>query len=1091
MTKSLLTALVCAGLFCSVSFAVTPDRIPGQIQEQGTIPLSKSLPRRAQAEYDRGPVEPTLRLDYMTLVIKPSPAQQKALAQLLAQQQDPASANYHKWLTPAQFADQFGLSSGDLTQVTSWLKSQGFKVLSVAGGRNAVVFSGTAAQVQRTFKAEVHYYNVDGEEHLANSTPLMIPGALNGIVGTIRGVHNFGMHPASARALNSFQSPRRNLYDERFAFPNFLAPVDVSTIYDLGPLYNATTPINGTGQKIAVIGRTDVFLADLNDFRTGFGLSSISGCTTGTSGLITACNTTNFRYVVVGTDSGTISAGDLGESDLDIEWTGAVASGAQIIFVNGQTNDGIDDALAAAINPPSGPPLATVVSMSYGICEAESGNLETELMQGNAEGVTILNSSDDIGSAGCDFNPPSPQTVPYKGAALGLAVSYPASSPEVTAVGGTGISVANDTAPNAYFSTTNGSTFGNALKYVPETAWNDDESLGGFCASNPQYTFCNPTESLAITNAQTFQENYWISQGGGGASNCYNENGSVCTSGFAQPSWQNGLTVSGAPTGVRWVPDVSFLASPDLPGYIFCTPQDPGGTPPVYTSTCASGIFFAVDTYASIVGGTSVSTPVFAGMVAMLNQYLGSSGLGNINPRLYALAQTPANGVFHKDVVGDNMVYCQAGTPAAQPAAIRCPAGGVMGYSAANADSTTGYNLVTGLGSIDANNLALSWSDTRATTTTTISASASTVNQGTSVTFTATVTPSTATGTVNFYNNGSTTALGSGTLTSGVATFATTTLPGGANSVTAGYAGDSTNNTSTSTTPAVVNVTASDFTIGANPGTVTVVAGHTSTTPVTVTIAPVNGFNQTVTFTCTNASLPTGATCNFTPATVTPDGTHSSTTLLTFTTVANTPAATTSITVTGTSSGATHSTTVALTVTATDQSFTLAATAASYQVLAGQSVVATVNLTPVNGFNTPVTYTCTTPALQSTCVGPAGATATSPVTFTIRTTGPTTELRRPLDRSPRIFYAALIPGLFGIMFIAGSRKRSLRGMRMLGLIVMLGFSTMWLGSCGGSTKAQNNPGTLPGSYTITVNASTGGTSPITGSTTFTLQVQQQ
>jgi len=353
------------------------------------------------------------------------------------------------------------------------------------------------------------------------------------------------------------------------------------------------------------------------------------------------------------------------------------------------------------------------------------------------------------------------------------------------------------------------------------------------------------------------------------------------------------------------------------------------------------------------------------------------------------------------------------------------------------------------------------------------------------------VTPSTATGAVNFYNNGSTTALGSGTLTSGVATFATATLPGGANSVTASYAGDSSNAASTSTTPAVVNVTASDFTIGVNPGTATVVAGHTTTTPVTVTIAPLNGFNQTVTFTCTNASLPTGTSCNFTPATVTPDGVHNSTTLLTFTTSANTPAATANITVTGTSSAATHTATVALTVTATDQSFTLAATAASYQVLAGQSVVATVNLTPVNGFNTPVTYTCTTPAAQSTCVGPAGATATSPVTFTIRTTGPTTELRRPFDRSPRIFYAALIPGLFGIMFIAGSRKRSLRGMRMLGLIMMLGFSTMWLGSCGGSTKAQNNPGTLPGSYTITVNATTGGTSPITGSTTFTLQVQQQ
>src|SRR5450755_327537 len=352
IVKSLVPALLLASLFSSLSYAVSPDRIAGVIDSSHAVPLTKSLHPKARIEFDRGAVEPSFKLNYMTLVTTPSAAQQRALNQLLVAQQDPTSPSYHRWLTPSQYADRFGLSQTDIDRVTSWLKAQGFTVLSVGGGRNAIVFSGTADQVQRAFNSEIHRYEVDGESHIANSTPVTIPTALSGVVTSVRGLHDFRMQPSNRSRFSRLQRDgfHPNFVDLNFIFPSFLAPADIATIYDIKPLYNAATPIDGTGQKIAVVGQTDIFLADINDFRSGFGLTPISGCTmttTGAIGLITACNTSNFKYVLIGTDP-LLPGQDIGEADLDVEWSGAVAPKAQIIFVNSETNNGVDDALAAA-----------------------------------------------------------------------------------------------------------------------------------------------------------------------------------------------------------------------------------------------------------------------------------------------------------------------------------------------------------------------------------------------------------------------------------------------------------------------------------------------------------------------------------------------------------------------------------------------------------------------------------------------------------------------------------------------------------------------------------------------------------------------
>ncbi len=130
--KLFLAAMLIASLFSSLSYAVVPDRIPGALTGGATVPLKGNVHHKALPQFDQGPADPSLHLGYMTLLTIPTPAQQKALTQLLADQQNRKSPNYHKWLTADQWADRFGLSRGDVAKITSWLKSQGFTVNSVA-----------------------------------------------------------------------------------------------------------------------------------------------------------------------------------------------------------------------------------------------------------------------------------------------------------------------------------------------------------------------------------------------------------------------------------------------------------------------------------------------------------------------------------------------------------------------------------------------------------------------------------------------------------------------------------------------------------------------------------------------------------------------------------------------------------------------------------------------------------------------------------------------------------------------------------------------------------------------------------------------
>ncbi len=731
MSKSrALVCLLCIAVgFSVVSQAVTADRVTGPLSGGATVALKGNVHRKALPEFDAGAVDPAMKLGSITVLTLPTLAQRKALSQLVADQQNPKSPQYHKWLTPEQWADRFGLSHNDMGKITSWLKSQGFTITYLARGRNWVVVSGTAAQVSSTFGTEIHRFKVDGEMHVANATAPRIPSALAGVVSGIRGLDDFRLRPR-AKVRPQYYSSGLNA--------QFVAPGDLATLYDINTLYNASTPIDGTGQKLAVIGQTDIYLSDITNFRTGFGLSAIS-CTTNSSGVITACSDPHFSYVVADgiTDPGVPVAGDLSEADLDIELSGAIARNAQIIFVNAPTNGsggnptggGVWNAWYYAVDQN----LAPVISLSYGTCEFGDNFVldstgaplsdELELQKANSQGITFVNSSGDTGVAECD----TPSTVTATQLATkGLGLGYPASSPEVTAVGGTAVQLGGFT--SAYWSTGANDTFGTSIianSNIPQQGWNDDLEFSEYClGSGSGSTFCTTGNQTgtAITSEQTAQNAISISSSGGGPSNCAQQTSDnlSCVAGFPKPSWQT-VTLSGQPS-VRYSPDISILASPNFPGYIFCTELSELGDTGT-GSACGSGGATGITNALALptpplIGGTSASAPIFAGMVVLLNQYLGGTGLGNVNPKLYELAATPANGAFLPITTGDNNVYCSPGTPPApMPASVQCPSTGVFGFEGSLSDTTTGYNLVTGLGSVDAANLASAWAASTVTST--------------------------------------------------------------------------------------------------------------------------------------------------------------------------------------------------------------------------------------------------------------------------------------------------------------------------------------------------------------------------------------
>lgn len=577
------------GLLCA-ALLLPADRISSPIDANQRATLPGQVRTLSSAYVDQGWVEPSQNMDGLILFLKPSAAQKRALDQLLIELHDPASARYHQWLTPEQYADQFGVSASDAGKITTWLESQGFQVGWVGRGRSLIVFKGTAGAVEGAFHPAIHRYRSASSVHYANAQNPSIPKALEDVVLAIGGLDDFLPEP------DGHLIPA----DTSSTGAHTLGPDDLATIYDFSALIN--NGIDGTGQTLVVAGESNFQSSDLELFRSQYNLPP-----------------QNVQLVLVPNLSVPGLNSAEGETILDLQMVGSVARNATILYVY-TTN--AYNAVMYAIDQN----LAPVINASFHIgCDAsetmsELNSYQSLAQQGNTEGITWVNSSGDIGAAGCDNNGEAVAT-------RGLATRFPGDIPEVTAVGGTTF---NEGSGN-YWSTSNDSHGGSALSYIPEVVWND-------------------TSSTAIA-AST-----------GGASSF-----------FAKPAWQTG---PGVPDdGHRDQPDVAFAASTKHDSFV--------------------AIFNGAITYA---GATSGSAPMFSGMLVLLNQYLVANGvqkkvgLGNANTMLYSLAQS-APAAFHDITSGNNIVPCSAGSP-------DC-VNGQMGYSAG-----PGYDLCTGLGSVDLAKLA-------------------------------------------------------------------------------------------------------------------------------------------------------------------------------------------------------------------------------------------------------------------------------------------------------------------------------------------------------------------------------------------------
>jgi subtilase family serine protease len=786
-TNSLLCRLGPLALIltlCAFSPAQTApaSRITQPINDAVRVPLKGNVHPLAQARFDLGTVPDSFPASRMLLLLRRSPEREAALLQFLQEAHRPGSPVFHKWIKPDQFGELYGLTDSEIATVSGWLQEHGFSLNLVNRAKTAIEFSGTAGAVRSAFQTQIHAYHVDGlvngEVHYANDVDPQVPAALAPVIAGITPIDDF-------RPKSYLENFGKAVYDSRtkkfvpdWTFPAGqdlldLSPGDFALQYDLGPLY--ASGMTGTGITIGLIGASNVDPTAVATYRSFFGLPA-----------------NPLNVVISGTDPGETYA--VGESYLDVELSGAVAPGATInLYTAADTS--VQSGLYLAAQRAVDDDEASILSTSYGSCEQDLGSAGNQFWyslweQAAAQGQTSFVSAGDGGPAGCDdFDNEGP-------AQLGIAVNGFSSTPWNISVGGTDFYYSSynqnssaqqtqidtywDTVPTLFPTTS-------LLQPVPEQPWN--RSFG-----------------LNLSDGGVYNSNFpQIVAGSGGPSSCATGTDaadgaySSCSAGYPKPSWQTG---QGVPNdGVRDLPDVSLFAAagendtlyPFCPGAGFCVITDG-------------------DLSIGIVGGTSASSPAMAGILALIEQKYGPQGQADYI--LYPLAaQHPA--AFHDITTGSNIVPCQQGTP---NCTLSTASDNTKGYYTFGFYAGPGYDMATGLGSVDANQLFNNWNALSfKSTSTNLSLSQTTFTHGTPVTVNVGVSGSggTPTGGVDLLSS-STSQENVGlkllTLQSGAASASVNSLPGGQYQVTARYGGDSVFASSTSS-PVSVNVAPENSTV--------------------------------------------------------------------------------------------------------------------------------------------------------------------------------------------------------------------------------------------------------------------------------------
>ena len=798
LTSKILTAL-CLAIFSSL-FAQSEQPIlrhgdASRISEgSADLPLAVSATRFPAEAQDLGQVPDSTPIRRIQVVLKRSAEQERQLQVLLRQQQDASSPNYHHWLTPAEFGARFGANQAEIDGLTGWLTAQGFESVHVNAGRTVVELSGPASAVRSAFQTSLHGVSSAGGTYYANVTAATVPKSFASLIAGVRSLNNLpGPSVPEGQTVSRDSKPglltklaaSPSLTDAKpeFTYTNSkggtvygLGPYDFAAIYNVLPLWNASSPIDGTGQSIAVAGDSTINPTDFVNFRTLFSLPL--GNTDTQTG-------TQYLSVVVNgpTPQSTV---DEFHGDSDTQWAAAVAKNATILYVTSESTEassGVDLSAEYIVDNN----LAGVLVDTFTSCELKLGSSGNAFynslwQQASAQGITVVTAAGDSGNAGCDVSGGPPAT-------HGFAVNGIASTPYDVAVGGTEFYAPNGL--SQYFSSTNASTGSSAKGYIPEDVWNDSCTNPTITSQTP-FTGLTPEQACNSSQAKT-DGLVVVAGGGGGASSCTNPDGGSCSGGYAKPAWQ---AVPGVPAdGARDLPDVSFFASKGREGssYVVCDQDlDPNKT------ACS-----LKSPYQNLQagGGTEIAAAAFAGVMALASEEVGER-IGNPNIVLYTLANRQASAgtscdstgspdsscFFHDITSGSNEMVCATGSTDC----VTSTAGDAYGILTAP-PAAAGYDLASGLGSVNVANLVSSWIVVPQPTTAVLAINPAKFVHGSPANVQVSVTGNAPTGQVSVnaqVDNGS---VGTGTLTDGSFAGVFRNFPGGSYGVQAHYEGDTKN----------------------------------------------------------------------------------------------------------------------------------------------------------------------------------------------------------------------------------------------------------------------------------------------------------
>ncbi len=719
-----LCLILCA---CPLEAQEQKRLITEKIDESKLATLGgNTTPAAARADFDRGAVPDDTRFEHLLLLLKRDPDTEARVKQQIDAMHDPASPQFHRWLTAEQFGARFGVHPQDSEAIQEWLKSHGFTVNQAYKNGLLLDIAGSAKQIRDTFHTEMHNLVLpNGDKHIANIRDPQVPAAL---APAIEGMplHDFFRRPRVTRMKPVSFNHDSGKWQPHFTLPFdgvdlfVVAPFDFATIYNLTPLWNQG--FTGKGVTIATVEDTNLaHPSDWSTFRKIFGLD--------------AFKQGNFRQIYPGCKNPGQN-GDEIEAALDVEWASAAAPDANVeLFAcpDTQTTSGLDTAIVNLLetDPPD------IISDSYGLCETVSGQAEVALENFEAElatieGVTFFIAQGDTGADEC-----APvESTNYS--TLGINSGDNTATAFAVDVGGTDFMAqynqdANGVPISNYWNAKNNpTTLASARSYIPEIPWNDgctsqliysDPLIGGFTKSFGPTGFCNSS-----VGQQFFLEDV---AGSGGPSTCFTGTpaipgvvGGTCR-GNPKPLFQFG--VPGMPNdGLRDQPDLSLFAGDGVwdSFYVEClSDTNQGGT----ACTASNDAVFLGG------GGTSFASPSMAGIQALINQQFGRQGDANYVYYFLAAQQFREQGasrcdasqttgklpsascVFHDVTAGDMDIPCGQNADGHFYDCHGADSTNIGELSTSNKKNgpaypaTAGYDLATGLGSVNATNLFYAW----------------------------------------------------------------------------------------------------------------------------------------------------------------------------------------------------------------------------------------------------------------------------------------------------------------------------------------------------------------------------------------------